>query len=427
MGNEQKDDDGYVSTGTHGLQTSTYALTTDNLDIDLDGAGWLLDNDRLGHVRVQRRRATTSRSSSASPQRVTCRTTSPRPRTPPSPTSRTGRSAPSTSPTATTAATSARRSRRPALWAASAHGTGSQAMTWKVRDGDWSVVVMNADGSAGVDAGVRAGADVPFLAPAGWITLGGGLVLLAGAGGLLYLGIASRPAPVGPRHRARAGRRGRLTLTRRRDEGPPYWRALVGSKAVAVSARLPSSRGLGCAGSCGRAPRRGVPQMPILSLSGYSMIPNSCVFKQARRGRFRRRRCRRGVRRPALPGSTRHRPLRAPFRPQESEASAFQRRRSTTPRRPNGSDTGKSPLRRELVDRHPGAGPAPSIGPSCADRARNPGGSLLVNARRTAKEVERFHRASSSAHRQEGRRFAFGEEEDCQGAASDGARLSPES
>jgi hypothetical protein len=52
---------------------------------------------------------------------------------------------------------------------------------------------MNADGSAGVDAGVRAGADVPFLAPAGWITLGGGLVLLAGAGGLLYLGARKPP------------------------------------------------------------------------------------------------------------------------------------------------------------------------------------------------------------------------------------------
>ena len=52
-------------------------------------------------------------------------------------------------------------------------------MTWKVRDRDWSVVIMNADGSAGVDAGVRAGADVPFLAPAGWMT-GGDLVLLCG-------------------------------------------------------------------------------------------------------------------------------------------------------------------------------------------------------------------------------------------------------
>jgi hypothetical protein len=77
-------------------------------------------------------------------------------------------------------------------------------MTWKVREGDWSVVIMNADGSAGVDAGVRAGADLPFLAPAGWITLGGGIVLLAAAGGLLFLGMRTRP-PAAP---ARAEDRG---------------------------------------------------------------------------------------------------------------------------------------------------------------------------------------------------------------------------
>lgn len=193
-GNGQKDDDGYVSTGTHGLHTSTYALATDNLDIDLDGAGWLLDNDRLGHVRVQ----ATSRNDK--PVFVGI--------------------AP-TRDVSTYLADSAHSSiadiedgpfssfdvtyrdhagdakpvapARQRFWAASAQGTGSQSMTWKVRDGDWSVVIMNADGSAGVDAGVRAGADVPFLAPAGWITLGGGVVLLAGAGGLLYLGLRKPP------------------------------------------------------------------------------------------------------------------------------------------------------------------------------------------------------------------------------------------
>ena len=51
-GNSQKDHAGYVSTGTHGLHTGTYALATDNLDINLDGAG-RADTDRLGHVRVQ--------------------------------------------------------------------------------------------------------------------------------------------------------------------------------------------------------------------------------------------------------------------------------------------------------------------------------------------------------------------------------------
>jgi hypothetical protein len=193
-GNGQKDDDGYVSTGTHGLHTSTYALATDNLDIDLDGAGWLLDNDRLGHVRVQ----ATSRNDK--PVFVGI-----------APTRDVSNYLAQTAHSSVTDVEDGPFSSfdvtyrdhggsvepvAPAqqrFWAASAHGTGSQAMTWKVRDGDWSVVVMNADGSAGVDAGVRAGADVPFLAPAGWITLGGGLVLLAGAGGLLYLGLRKPP------------------------------------------------------------------------------------------------------------------------------------------------------------------------------------------------------------------------------------------
>jgi hypothetical protein len=197
-GNGQKDDAGYVSTGTHGLHTSTYALTTDNLDIDLDGAGWVLDTDRLGHVRVQ----ATSRNDK--PVFVGI-----------APTRDVSGYLAETAHSSVTDIEDGPFSSfdvtyrdhagdvKPAapadqrFWAASAQGTGSQAMTWKVRDGDWSVVVMNADGSAGVDAGVRAGADVPFLAPAGWITLGGGLVLLAGAGGLLYPGLR-KPPRTGP-------------------------------------------------------------------------------------------------------------------------------------------------------------------------------------------------------------------------------------
>jgi hypothetical protein len=194
-GNGQKDDAGYVSTGTHGLRTSTYALTTDNLDIDLDGAGWLLDTDRLGHVRVQ---ATSHDDKPVFVGIAPTREVS----------DYLAQSAHSSvadiedgpfSSFHVTYRDHAGDLKPPApadqrFWAASAKGPGSQTMTWKVRDGDWSVVVMNADGSAGVNAGVRAGADVPFLSPAGWITLGGGLVLLAGAGGLLYLGIRKPPS-----------------------------------------------------------------------------------------------------------------------------------------------------------------------------------------------------------------------------------------
>jgi hypothetical protein len=193
-GNGQKDHAGYLSTGTHGLHTGTYALATDNLDIDLDGAGWLLDTDRLGHVRV---RATSRDHKPVFVGIAPTRDVS----------AYLARSAHSSvadiedGPFSSFDVTYRDHAGvvKPAapgdqrFWAASAQGAGSQTMTWKVRDGDWSVVVMNADGSAGVDAGVRAGADVPFLGPAGWITLGGGLVLLAGAGGLLYLGIRKPP------------------------------------------------------------------------------------------------------------------------------------------------------------------------------------------------------------------------------------------
>ena len=49
------------------------------------------------------------------------------------------------------------------IWAASTHGEGTQTLDWKAREGDWTVVVMNEDGSAGVDTGVRAGAKLGFL------------------------------------------------------------------------------------------------------------------------------------------------------------------------------------------------------------------------------------------------------------------------
>jgi hypothetical protein len=47
---------------------------------------------------------------------------------------------------------------------------------------------MNADGSAVVDTAISAGARLPFLAALGWGSVGGGLLLLAAAGGLVFVG-----------------------------------------------------------------------------------------------------------------------------------------------------------------------------------------------------------------------------------------------
>jgi hypothetical protein len=51
------------------------------------------------------------------------------------------------------------------IWSASTSGTGTQSLEWDVEDGDWSAVVMNADGSPGVDVRASAGADASFLQP----------------------------------------------------------------------------------------------------------------------------------------------------------------------------------------------------------------------------------------------------------------------
>lgn len=74
------------------------------------------------------------------------------------------------------------------IWAAQAAGAGQQTLTWSPEDGDWTVVLMNVDGAAGVAASVSAGAELPFL---DWaipvaLSVGGTLlvvsvVLIAGA------------------------------------------------------------------------------------------------------------------------------------------------------------------------------------------------------------------------------------------------------
>jgi hypothetical protein len=66
-------------------------------------------------------------------------------------------------------------------------------MRWDATDGHWTVVLMNADGSAGVTAVVSAGATLPVL---GW----GAVTLLVTAGllaivGLVLVLVALPPSP----------------------------------------------------------------------------------------------------------------------------------------------------------------------------------------------------------------------------------------
>ena len=185
-GNAQKDHDGYLHTGTDRFHTRTAAIATDNLDVETGGASDLLAHDLFGKVRVRAeshagkpvfvgiaRTADVDRYlRGASHAIVTDVDTSPfkaEYRTVPS----------------------ARRPARPAeqsFWAASARGNGRQQVTWKVRDGNWSVVVMNADASPRVDTGISAGADLPWLDEAGWATVGAGVLIALMAAGLILVG-----------------------------------------------------------------------------------------------------------------------------------------------------------------------------------------------------------------------------------------------
>ena len=77
------------------------------------------------------------------------------------------------------------------FWGASTTGTGQQTLTWKPQPGNWRIVLMNADGTAGVSSGVRIGARVPHLLTIGIVASGVGLMLLLIAGTGIYL--AARP------------------------------------------------------------------------------------------------------------------------------------------------------------------------------------------------------------------------------------------
>ena len=67
-------------------------------------------------------------------------------------------------------------------WSAQAEGTGTQTLRWTARTGDWTVVVMNPDGSPGVtartDVGVFAPA-LPWLAT--WLLVAGAMADLLAA------------------------------------------------------------------------------------------------------------------------------------------------------------------------------------------------------------------------------------------------------
>ena len=114
------------------------------------------------------------------------------------------------------------------IWVASAHGSGAQTLEWDLQSGQWSVVVMNADGSAGVSVDASAGARASWVLPVGIGLLAGGLLVVAIGGVMVVVGVISLarhtdldlagPQPLGAQP---------VRLQGRRDEPLNRWLWLV--------------------------------------------------------------------------------------------------------------------------------------------------------------------------------------------------------
>ncbi len=196
-------DDGYLTTPTERFATPTYALTRSRLEVDTEGAKWVLNEDWFGKIRIRgestdektvfigigpqadvaRYLGTVAHANvqdvDFDPFRATYLPIA--------------GGAPQGPPT------------DQGFWAASASGVGTQTLTWKVRDGDWSVVLMNADGSRGVAADIDLGAKMSFLL---WVAIGlliGGVLVVGGSTALVVLAARTRRPPPGPPVTAGAG------------------------------------------------------------------------------------------------------------------------------------------------------------------------------------------------------------------------------
>jgi hypothetical protein len=66
------------------------------------------------------------------------------------------------------------------FWVATASGAGTQTLLWDKTRGAWSAVVMNADGSPGVDVRADVGLRFGFLLPLGIALLAAGVLVAAG-------------------------------------------------------------------------------------------------------------------------------------------------------------------------------------------------------------------------------------------------------
>jgi hypothetical protein len=169
-----RDDDGYFNTDRKELRSAGYAITTEEIDLGADELDWAPDKV-LGDVRIQ--------VESEKPVFVGIGYDEDVARflgdvthdeltgfdgDQPSFALHKGRAPPAPP-------------REQAFWVAESEASGEQALTWDAEFGRWTAVVMNADGSRGVDVRADAGVKLSWVIWAGLGMLVVGLLMTAGA------------------------------------------------------------------------------------------------------------------------------------------------------------------------------------------------------------------------------------------------------
>jgi hypothetical protein len=82
------------------------------------------------------------------------------------------------------------------FWVTSVEGSGEQTLDWSLETGNWSVVVMNADASAGINATLVFGAKISNFVLLMWIGLAFGALAVLGGSWLTYRGVRPRSGSV---------------------------------------------------------------------------------------------------------------------------------------------------------------------------------------------------------------------------------------
>lgn len=176
-----RDDDGYFNSDRRQLESATYAITTEDIDLGVDEVDWAPD-EVLGDVRVQvhggDKPVFVGIGSDDDVDRYLGNVTRDEliefdgdnpefdlhegsaPRAPPG---------------------------EQDFWVGEAEGAGQQALTWDAEFGRWTAVVMNADAARGIDVEADAGVKLDWAIWAGLGMLVVGLLMSAGAVAVIVL------------------------------------------------------------------------------------------------------------------------------------------------------------------------------------------------------------------------------------------------